>query len=210
MSSKAEESPVIVVKVGGSLLDWPGLRASLAAFLTSDLLLERRSPRLVLIAGGGAAADSVRTLDAAHGLGERLAHHLALRAMDLTAEVLGGLVAKSRVVDDFAGLDAAWREGVRPILAPRRHLEEVDERGDDPLPISWRTTSDAIAARVAVRLGAARLILLKSAPCVSTTRRAAAESGLVDPVFPSAAEGLGRVEFVAFREPVWELRLVPS
>ena len=43
-----------------------------------------------------------------------------------------------------------------PVLAPYRWLREAD-----PLPHSWDVTSDSIAAWVASRIGARRLILIK-------------------------------------------------
>lgn len=197
--SDADARP-IVVKVGGSLLRWGGLRVRLAEFLDSDGLV---GVPLLLIAGGGPFADAVRELDSAHGLGEEASHRLALRAMDVTAHALATVAGRSRVVETIGEIPAAWSDGLRPILASRRFLEEVDERGSDPLPRSWDTTSDSIAARVAVRLGASRLILLKSEAPSATTRREAVEIGHVDPVFPRACEGIARVESIDLRQTPW-------
>ena len=67
-----------------------------------------------------------------------------------------------------------------PILAPRRFLD-VDDRSPDPLPHAWTTTTDAIAARLAVRLGASELVLLKSASIPpGLDLEAASRIGLVD------------------------------
>jgi len=192
-----EAAPIVVVKVGGSLLGWPSLAPRLEAFLDAGL---GGPARVVLIAGGGPLADAIRSLDAAHGLGDEAAHRLALGAMDLTAELLARLIARSRCVRGLDGLSDAWRDGLRPVLAVRRHLEEVDERGDDPLPLSWDVTSDAIAARVADRLGADRLVLLKSRAADAATRAEAAANGLVDPAFPAASARLACVEVVSLRD----------
>jgi aspartokinase-like uncharacterized kinase len=191
------EAPPVVVKVGGSLLGWDGLRDRLREFLDSD---DARGERLVLIAGGGPVVDALRLLHAAHGLSETASHRLALRAMDVTAHVLAALVEGSRVIEDVGELPDAWGRGLRPVLSPRRFLEEIDERAADPLPLSWETTSDSIAARVAVYLGA-RLVLLKSGPTAATTRDEAAATGHVDPIFPTACAGLARVESIDLRDP---------
>lgn len=194
---ESDDRPV-VIKVGGSLLRWAGLRGRLTEFLRSD---ELRNAHVILIAGGGPVADAVRELDATHALSEETSHRLALRAMDVTALALAALVDSSRVIEATADLPDAWAHGLRPILAPRRFLEEVDERGADPLPLSWSTTSDSIAARVAVHLGVGRLILLKSETTAAQTRREAAEAGHVDPAFTRASAGLPRVDSVDFRDP---------
>ena len=55
-----------------------------------------RDERIVLIAGGGPAADMVRGLDRIHGLGDETAHRLALHAMDLTAIVLAAACTRHR------------------------------------------------------------------------------------------------------------------
>lgn len=182
----------VVIKVGGSLLEWPGLPDRLG-----DLLREQSRP-VVLIVGGGRAADLVRDLDRRHGLGEERSHALALHALDLTAHLLAALVPGLDVVQDINALDSVWGVGRIPILSPRLFL---DEDRLDSLPHSWAVTSDSIAARVAVRLGAQELLLLKSAPLPpGTVRDEAARLGLVDRAFPEAARPLGRVCYMNLRD----------
>jgi hypothetical protein len=63
-------------------------------------------------------------------------------------------------------------------------------------------TSDSIAARLAVRLGAQELLLLKSAPLPPGADRAeAARLGLVDPAFPAVARPLRSVRYQHLRDP---------
>jgi aspartokinase-like uncharacterized kinase len=82
-----------------------------------------------------------------------------------------------------------------------------ESRGEVSLPHSWRTTSDAIAAWIARIIGAAELVLLKSAPLPeSTTLADAAQAGLVDPVFPELARSLPHVSWVHARSPRPEIQ----
>lgn len=195
---------VVVVKVGGSLLTWPKLAESLEAFLDDEA---GRGSRVVLIAGGGPAADLVGEVDSSRGLGDETAHRLALRAMDFTAELLAALLPGARVATRLDELPALWREDRPPILAPRVYLEEVDELRPDRLPFSWSVTSDSIAARVAETLGAERLVLFKSASArEGATREEVARAGLVDSFFPEATRALERVEVVNLRESPRESR----
>jgi 5-(aminomethyl)-3-furanmethanol phosphate kinase len=193
--------PIVVVKVGGSLLDWPELPARLTGYLEA-----RRGDRLVLVVGGGRFADILRDLDASHEIGEESSHALALRVLDLTAHLLAKLVPGTRVVEEVSGLDDAWSSSDLPILAPRRFLE-ADDRSPDPLPHAWTTTTDAIAARLAVRLEADELVLLKSVSSpLGVNLEVAARLGLVDPEFPRAAEAIPILTFRNLRE-VSESRL---
>lgn len=186
----------VVVKVGGSLLDWPELPARLTSYLN-----QRANDRLILVVGGGPAADVVRRLDVIHHLGEASSHLLALHALDLTARILAALVPSLEVVARPKDLGPVWDTGRTPILAPRLMLEEDDRVGVDPLPHCWSVTTDAIAARLAVLLDASELVLLKSAPLPPGADRAeAAELGLVDPAFPLAARSLKRVMYLDFRK----------
>jgi 5-(aminomethyl)-3-furanmethanol phosphate kinase len=189
-----------VVKVGGSLFDWPLLPSRLTAFLKATH--ERGgASRIVLIAGGGAAVDMIRSLDRIHRLGDQAAHELALHALDLTAKVLASMVSGTVPVDRIELLSEVWNRGLIPILAPRRMLGENAHYEHDRLPASWEVTSDTIAAWVAIYLHAERLVLLKSKslPAASTLDDAARD-GLVDPMLPTAARSLARVEYLNFRD----------
>ena len=189
-------SRLVVVKVGGSLLDWPGLPTRLG-----ELLARSGDDRPVLIVGGGRFVDGVRDLDQIHQIGEARSHSLALHALDFTARVLAALMPTLVVIDGPERLAEVWERKEVPILAPRRFLD-ADDRLPDPLPHAWTTTSDSIAARVAVRLGASELILLKSAPLPSgCSREEAARLGLVDPEFARASEELPAVSYVNLRDP---------
>jgi 5-(aminomethyl)-3-furanmethanol phosphate kinase len=186
-----------VVKIGGSLLDWPPLPDRLASYLRG-----RRDDRLIVIVGGGRVADVVRGLDRVHGLGDVRAHRLALRALDLTAHLLAALVPGCEVVDRLDALAGPWERGRIPVLAPRRFLDEDDAASPDPLRASWDVTTDSIAARVAVHMAAEELALLKSAPLPpGADRRDAARLGLVDPAFPDESRRIGRVTYLNLRDP---------
>jgi aspartokinase-like uncharacterized kinase len=186
----------VVIKVGGSLLGWPGFPGRLEGFLGAVA-----SRRVALVVGGGAAADLVRQLDATHSLGEARSHALALRALDLTAHLAASLVPGLQVVERPAELGAVWRDGRTPVLAPRWFLENVDRYAEDPLPETWECTTDSIAARVARAIGASELVLLKStSPGRVTSRTEAARLGLVDPRFPEASAWLDEVSVVNLRE----------
>jgi len=186
----------VVVKVGGSLLDWPGLPGRLSASLEA-----RPGDRLVLIVGGGRFADVLRGLDVLHGLGEDRSHVLALRVLDLTARVLADLVPGFEVVEALEELPSSWSRGRIPVLAPRSFLDQ-DDRSPDPLPHAWTTTTDSIAARLAVRLDARELLLLKSTPLPPGGRRSeAARLGLVDPEFVRSSDRLSRVLYQCLRDP---------
>jgi aspartokinase-like uncharacterized kinase len=185
----------VVIKVGGSLLDWPGFPRALGVWLEPE-----RAGRPVLIIGGGALVDVVRTLDSVHAIGENRAHALALRALDVTAHAVAGLVPGLRVVPTLDALRSVWEAGLVPVLDPRDFMDGVDRIATDPLPESWSTTSDSIAARVARHLGTCRLVLLKSAaPAGAIGRLEAARRGLVDPVFPLASNELESVTLVNLR-----------
>jgi 5-(aminomethyl)-3-furanmethanol phosphate kinase len=191
-----------VIKVGGSLFDWPEFPSRLTAFL-QILEADNSKHRIILIAGGGTAAELIRELDDLHGLGDETAHRLALKAMELSAHILAALLPRAVVVHDLDGLRSVWSAGSIPILAPSLIWDEIERSGDNVLPMSWDTTSDSIAARIAGHLAADRLILLKSALLpAGAVRHEAARLGLVDPVFPVVAGSLARVEYVNLREDV--------
>ncbi len=184
-----------MVKVGGSLLGWKPLPERLRRYLDG-----LKNDRVVLVAGGGLAADFVRALDLEYGIGENQAHRLALKALDFTAEVLAELVTGLEVVDRPANLDRVWEADSIPVLAPSWFVLKADRASPEPLAESWRVTSDSIAARLAVFLGSSDLRLLKSMDASKGwTRNQAAEAGLVDSAFPDVAATIGRISIVNLR-----------
>jgi aspartokinase-like uncharacterized kinase len=190
------DSPLVVIKVGGSLLDWPGLPSRLADFLDA-----RGGVRTVLIAGGGKLADVLRELDTVHALGERRSHSLALRVLDTTARILSAIVPGTQVVTSLDELPPVWRTGDHPILAPRIVLDDDERRNPlSSIPHTWSSTSDSISARIAQILGASELIVLKSVPPPpDLSLSGAAKLGLIDPSFPSIARELPTVSFLNLR-----------
>jgi 5-(aminomethyl)-3-furanmethanol phosphate kinase len=98
--------------------------------------LGRRHPLLV-VPGGAGFADAVRAADRRFGLSADAAHRMAILGMEQFGWLLSELIPETRVLLP-AGL---------PL---------------DGLPQSWQVTSDSIAAWVADRVGAERLVLLKA------------------------------------------------
>jgi len=173
----------MVIKVGGSLFDVPDLGPRLCRWL------KEHAPReVLLVPGGGAAAELVRTLDRAHGLGEEASHWLALRALAINAAFLAALVPNSCVIDGPDLAELVWEQSRVPVLDAFAFCEG-DESDDDHLPHTWAVSSDSIAARAAVVLNAAELVLLKSAPPPSGDAAAWAGSGYVDEWLPRILTG---------------------
>jgi aspartokinase-like uncharacterized kinase len=194
------EAGPVVIKVGGSLLSWPELPRRLGEFLRS-----KATEHLVVVVGGGPLVESIRVLDRTHHLGETRSHSLALQTMDITAHLLASLIEGLTMVDRSVQLASTWSRGGVAVFAPRQFMEIIDARSDAPLPETWETTSDSIAARIAVHLGASSLFLLKScSPGGLRSVDELASAGLVDPRFPEASRGLAIVNLVNLRENGWE------
>ncbi len=158
-----------VVKIGGGLLAEVGVLDAVLALVGAAA----RSLPLIVVPGGGPFADAVRAVDRRMGLPDTAAHWMAVLAMDQCAHLLVARGAGATLVEHPAEIPAALRDAKVPILAPSRWL-----RAADPLPHSWDVTSDSIAAWIAGRVGARRLVLVKP-PGV-------AHDGAVDPYFTCA------------------------
>jgi 5-(aminomethyl)-3-furanmethanol phosphate kinase len=150
----------LVVKFGGSLLD---SGRSLVPVLSS-------APRpLLVVPGGGPFADIVRRLDP----DPDSAHWMAIAAMEQVGLYLAAL--------GLPGTEALRVPDAPSVLLPYRVL-----RDRDPLPHSWRISSDTIAAWCAAELGC-DLLLAKSVDGIVAGGRlvesvtAPVETNAVDP-----------------------------
>jgi 5-(aminomethyl)-3-furanmethanol phosphate kinase len=134
-----------VVKVGGGLGDdaLPGLCAALGE-------LGRRHPLLV-VPGGASFADAVRDADRRFGLQAETAHRMAILGMEQFGWLLSDLIPGAERCTDLTHAGAGRTRVLLPAGLPL-----------DELPASWDVTSDSIAAWVADRVGAGRLVLVKA------------------------------------------------
>ena len=188
--------PVRVVKLGGSLLDWPELPFRLRAWFVAQ------SPAAnVLIVGGGAVVDALRAGDRAQHLPAETMHRLAVQAMSLSAEILAELLPEARLAQSIE--DRSWAIAASLQILDVATFVREDAAHADALPETWEVTSDSIAARVASALGAAELVLLKSAlPAGETSLRSWSQAAYVDRYFPQAARSLA-VRCVNLRDPAF-------
>jgi 5-(aminomethyl)-3-furanmethanol phosphate kinase len=133
-----------VVKVGGGLgaSALPGLCTALGE-------LGERHPLLV-VPGGAGFADAVRDADRRFRLRAETSHRMAILGMEQFGWLLGDLIPGALRCSDFAQVGAGRTTVLLPAALPL-----------DQLPASWEVTSDSIAAWVADRLGAGRLVLVK-------------------------------------------------
>ena len=163
------------MKVGGSLVtDRDRLRTVLAACIVD-------AP-VAVVPGGGPFAEAVRVTQRALGFDDRLAHRLALDAMGRMAEIFCALEPRLTRAASLAEIGAARAAGRSAVWDPA-----ALKAGCPEIPESWDVTSDSLALWLAIRLGAGRCILEKSAPVPAGDASALAEAGLVDAAFPRFA-----------------------
>lgn len=189
---------VRVVKLGGSLLDLPDLVPRFRRWLKSN-----PPGKTMIVVGGGQIVDVVRGLDRIHRLDAGFAHWLCVDLLAKTAEVAAKLFPEFGVISRADHL----REFVHAPDNPGTHIVQVSafynrEPTNMTLPESWDTTTDSIAALLALDVQAEELVLLKSRGPESarTELTAWAEAGLVDPYFPHVAAGIPVVSIYNLRE----------
>ena len=176
-----------VVKVGGSLLDWPPLANVLPRWLA-----QQPPAGHVLVCGGGTWCDALRQAQQQFALPETAVHWLCVEALGVTAGLLAQVLRLPPPLADWrrAGQAATAPLGgacTTVVLDPRAflHAHEPHLPGT-VLPHDWSVTSDSIAARLAEVLQADELVLLKSADPPPGDVAALAAAGYVDRHFVQA------------------------
>lgn len=138
-----------VIKLGGSLLAHPAWPELFATLVQAEL----RNRNVVLVVGGGAIVDGLRTLDVAHPLPQERAHRLAIELLGVTAQI----------VAETLGLPLHEEPGDVPASVLDVSAWLVRDGRFARLPVGWHVTSDSIAAIVAATHGC-DLLLAKSVP----------------------------------------------
>jgi aspartokinase-like uncharacterized kinase len=147
-----------IVKVGGSLFDLPDLGDRLRQWLS------RQSPaHHVLLAGGGSLVDEVRRWHALRPLDEAAAHWMCVDLLTVSAHLLHARLPEIPLIEDDRLLCQRVGERDCTIFVPATWMRYGEPKlPGTPLPQTWEVTSDSIAARLAIALGAEELVMMKS------------------------------------------------
>jgi aspartokinase-like uncharacterized kinase len=139
-----------VIKIGGSLAEDP---AALRA-LCNRLGEIAKKYRIVVVPGGGKFADVVREFDRRYAVSPDISHRMAILGMDQFGLLLSQIIPNSCATYLLNDAKQLSEIRVAPIFLPSRLMFQ-----EDPLESSWDVTSDSIAAYVASRLHADKVIL---------------------------------------------------
>jgi 5-(aminomethyl)-3-furanmethanol phosphate kinase len=164
--------------------------------------------RLLVVPGGAGFADAVRDADRRFALSAEATHRMAILGMEQFGWLLGELIPGSERCADLTRIAT----GRTTVLLPAALAL-------DALPASWQVTSDSIAAWVATRVGAGRLVLVKGVDglyaqwpadgepiaCLSVAELAALRPGGVDEYLPLVLEGARFETWVIAAERLVEL-----
>jgi aspartokinase-like uncharacterized kinase len=163
----------VVVKLGGSfafslhLRDWIEALAACAG-------------RVVIAPGGGPFADAVRLAQPRMGFDDKAAHNMAVLAMEQYGRAFASLNSLLSPADSADAIHCDLANGRVPVWMPARMV-----LGATDIAQSWDATSDSLAAWLAGKIGAGRLLLIKHVELPSGRARFAdlAAMGIVDKAF---------------------------
>ena len=162
-----------VIKLGGSHAFAPHLARWIAA-------IAMQRGRIVLVPGGGPFADAVRAAQLKMGFDDGAAHRMALLAMEQYGCALASGRKRLSLAATRAEIDRAVSLRQVPVWLPARMVLAAPE-----IPFSWDVTSDSLAAWLAAKLGAHRLLLVKHDGSAGSVRaRELSTRGVVDQAFP--------------------------
>lgn len=151
------------------------------------------------VVGGGAIIDAFRQLDSIHTLDPVDLHWRCVAALRHTSEIFASLIPNCTVIDSADAFRSHHNSPTAVgnfVIVPGAFYNR--DSGDE-LPCDWTTTSDSIAALLAVKLNAEQLILLKSCDIPQGMSLCdAAAAGIVDPVLPTIVDPI-RVEIITLQ-----------
>jgi aspartokinase-like uncharacterized kinase len=167
----------VVIKLSGQIVGYPQCDAWLEAIIQRG--------NCVVVPGGGAYADAVRSAQKVKNFSDAIAHRLALYAMTQTAR---DLVARCPLLKESFSLSAVEQTLQRqqtPIWSPADLLD-----GHPEIEESWELSSDSLALWCAAQLGAAECVLVKAGelPAGPVDIHAWSQVGFLDAHFPHMAQ----------------------
>jgi aspartokinase-like uncharacterized kinase len=149
-----------LIKIGGSLAEDP---ADLSA-LCNKLGKIAKKHRIVVVPGGGKFADVAREFDQQFALSSDISHRMAVLGMDQFGLLLSQIIPNSCATYLLSDAKQLSEIRVVPIFLPSWLMFQ-----EDPLEHSWDVTSDSIAAYVASRFNADKVILVTDVDGIFTS-----------------------------------------
>jgi len=171
---------MIVIKIGGSLV-----RPDDTLLNTLNRVEQKYQGRaVVIVPGGGAFADQVRMAQEYWRFDDKIAHNMAILAMQQMALMFKGIKDGFAIATSVADIGRLANDKKTVIWSP--NILELDNAG---IEASWDVTSDSLAAWLAQLLAATELVLLKSPEIdQSLSLIQLAERGVIDKAFCGFAE----------------------
>ena len=165
---------MIVIKLGGSLSQSDTLVRCL--YSIEQNYLDRA---VVIVPGGGAFADQVRSAQQRWQFDDQTAHRMAILAMQQMALLINGLKSDFYIARSVTGIREQLYNQKIVIWSP-----DIVELDNASIQASWNITSDSLAAWLAKALSARELILVKSAMIdPSLSLQQLAKQGIIDKGF---------------------------
>lgn len=180
-----------VVKVGGSLATAEALPSWL------DVLSCYGGGEVVVVPGGGPFAEVVHESQAYWKFDDSSAHYMALLAMTQYGLMLSGMQSGLVPVERKEDIERVLANAGVPIWLPTEMVTD-----DASIEHSWDVTSDSLAAWLATRLGASRLLLVKAVEVGNNLSiEDLARQGVVDASFPDyVRKGNFSISVMSLRE----------
>jgi len=118
---------------------------------------------------------------------------MAMLGMEQFGHALASFDARLAVADSVVGLRGALKDNKVPVWLPARMAMKAAD-----IPASWQVTSDSLAAWLAGKLGAGRLLLLKQVELAHSPVAVSelVEKGIVDRAFPRFLQASGAAAFI--------------
>jgi dihydroneopterin aldolase len=138
-----------VVKLGGSFAFSTYLGDWIAA-------IARCAGRAVIVPGGGPFADAVRAAQAQMGFDDLAAHRMALLAIEQFGCAIATLHKALSLADSLDSIRCSLANNQVPVWLPTRMALAAAD-----IPQCWDVTSDSLAAWLARKIGAERVLLVK-------------------------------------------------
>jgi len=139
-----------ILKIGGSLAKDCSSLKKLGQQL-SELV---KAHKIAVVPGGAEFADIVRKFDKKYELSKKVAHKMAILAMDQYGLFLSNMIPDSYVSYELKKILKS-KNARMPIFLPSKYMFQKD-----PLENSWDVTSDTISAYFAEILNAKKLLIV--------------------------------------------------